>query len=124
MRAASRATAPEVFLSAIATNDLACDGSMLSLPFNISAMVMWISLDRFARAGLDPDRLAVDAITRRPPTRHRAGLRLGDMLRIRALWAEAIGAALAGTKTPQHALDDAVARGNAALRLFQRRTAR
>jgi sn-glycerol 3-phosphate transport system substrate-binding protein len=68
--------------------------------------------------------VAVDAITRRPPTRDTAGLRLGNMLQIRDLWAEEIEAALAGTKTPRHALDDAVARGNAVLRLFQRRTAR
>lgn len=68
--------------------------------------------------------VAVDAITRRPPTPDTAGLRLGNMLQIRDLWAEEIEAALAGTKTPQHALDDAVARGDAVLRLFQRRTAR
>lgn len=69
-------------------------------------------------------RVAVDAITRHPPTRDTAGIRLGNMLQIRDLWAEEIEAALAGTKTPQHALDDAVARGDAVLRLFQRRTAR
>ncbi|WP_083467945.1 sn-glycerol-3-phosphate ABC transporter substrate-binding protein UgpB [Methylobacterium tarhaniae] len=69
-------------------------------------------------------QVAVDAITRRAPTRDTAGLRLGNMLQIRDLWAEEIEAALAGTKTPQHALDDAVARGDAVLRLFQRRTAR
>lgn len=68
--------------------------------------------------------VAVRAIMRREPTRNSAGLRLGNMLQIRDLWAEEIEAALAGAKSPQQALDAAVARGNAVLRLFQRRTAR
>lgn len=68
--------------------------------------------------------VAVRAITNRAPTRNSAGLRLGNMLQIRDLWAEEIEAALEGSKSPQQALDDAVARGNAVLRLFQRRTAR
>ncbi|MEH3144170.1 MAG: sn-glycerol-3-phosphate ABC transporter substrate-binding protein UgpB [Methylobacterium frigidaeris] len=69
-------------------------------------------------------QVAVHAITNRVPIRHTAGLRLGNMLQIRDLWADEIEAALAGTKTPQQALDAAVARGNAVLRLFQRRTVR
>lgn len=60
----------------------------------------------------------------REPTRNSAGLRPGNMLQIRDLRAEELEAALDGSKSPQQALDDAVARGNAVLRLFQRRTAR
>ncbi|KAB1069890.1 sn-glycerol-3-phosphate ABC transporter substrate-binding protein UgpB [Methylobacterium planeticum] len=69
-------------------------------------------------------QIAVRSITNKEPTRNSAGLRLGNMLQIRDLWSEEIEAALDGSKTPQRALDDAVARGNAVLRLFQRRTAR
>jgi sn-glycerol 3-phosphate transport system substrate-binding protein len=69
-------------------------------------------------------QVAVRAIMNREPTRNSAGLRLGNMLQIRDLWAEEIEAALDGSKSAQQALDDAVSRGNAVLRLFQRRTAR
>lgn len=69
-------------------------------------------------------QVAVQGLTRRPPTRNTAGLRLGNMLQIRDLWAEEIEAALIGTKPPQQALDDAVARGNQVLRVFQQRTRR
>ncbi|WP_445928374.1 sn-glycerol-3-phosphate ABC transporter substrate-binding protein UgpB [Methylobacterium sp. CB376] len=69
-------------------------------------------------------QVAVREITDREPTRETSGLRLGNMLQIRDIWADEIEAALAGTKAPQQALDDAVARGNAVLRLFQRRTSR
>lgn len=68
--------------------------------------------------------VAVESITRRAPTRNSGGLRLGNMLQIRDLWAEEIEAALAGRKTPREALDAAVARGNAVLRIFQQRTGR
>ncbi|MDP4022096.1 sn-glycerol-3-phosphate ABC transporter substrate-binding protein UgpB [Methylobacterium sp. NEAU 140] len=66
-------------------------------------------------------QVAVNALTRRPPTRNSAGLRLGNMLQIRDLWAEEIEAALGGAKPPQRALDDAVSRGNQVLRVFQQR---
>ena len=66
--------------------------------------------------------VAVQELTRRPPTRNTAGLRLGNMLQIRDLWAEELEAALNGAKSPQQALDDAVARGNQVLRVFQQRT--
>jgi len=71
-----------------------------------------------------PLHVAVEELIRRPPTRDTAGLRLGNMLQIRDLWAEEFEAALAGTKSPQQALDAAVARGNQVLRLFQQRTRR
>ena len=71
-----------------------------------------------------PLHVAVDSIMRKTPTRASAGLRLGNMLQIRDLWAEEIEAALSGTKSPRQALDDAVRRGNHVLRVFQRRTGR
>ena len=42
------------------------------------------------------------------------------MVQMRDMWAEEIEAALAGTKPPEQALNDAVTRGNAALRQFER----
>lgn len=69
-----------------------------------------------------PLHVAVQELTRRPPTRNTAGLRLGNMLQIRDIWADELEAALNGAKAPQQALDDAVARGNQVLRVFQQRT--
>ena len=56
----------------------------------------------------------------KPPTENSRGLRLGNMVQMRDMWAEEIEAALAGTKAPKQALDDAVARGNAVLRQFEK----
>jgi sn-glycerol 3-phosphate transport system substrate-binding protein len=66
--------------------------------------------------------VAVQELTRRRPTRNTAGLRLGNMLQIRDIWADELEAALNGAKSPRQALDDAVARGNQVLRIFQQRT--
>ncbi|GJE60233.1 sn-glycerol-3-phosphate ABC transporter substrate-binding protein UgpB [Methylobacterium trifolii] len=70
-----------------------------------------------------PLRTAIESVTRKRPTPNSSGLRLGNMLQIRDIWAEEIEAALNGAKTAQQALDDAVARGNEVLRLFRQRTA-
>ena len=42
------------------------------------------------------------------------------MVQMRDIWAEEIEAALAGQKTAKEALDNAVARGNAMLRTFEK----
>ena len=59
-------------------------------------------------------------LTNKPPTENSRGLRLGNLVQMRDMWAEEIEAALAGTKAPKQALDDAVARGNAVLRQFEK----
>jgi sn-glycerol 3-phosphate transport system substrate-binding protein len=59
-------------------------------------------------------------LTNKPPTENSRGLRLGNLVQIRDVWAEEIEAALAGTKTAKQALDAAVSRGNAILRQFER----
>lgn len=59
-------------------------------------------------------------LTGKEPTENSRGLRLGNLVQIRDMWAEEIEAALAGKKTAQQAMDDAVARGNAELRKFER----
>jgi sn-glycerol 3-phosphate transport system substrate-binding protein len=59
-------------------------------------------------------------LTNKPPTENSRGLRLGNMVQMRDMWAEEMEAALAGKKTAKQALDDAVARGNAVLRQFEK----
>ena len=63
-------------------------------------------------------------LTLKPPTENSAGLRFGNLVQIRDIWAEEIEAALSGQKTAQKALDDAVARGNQSLRQFERAVSR
>ncbi|MBN8956787.1 MAG: sn-glycerol-3-phosphate ABC transporter substrate-binding protein UgpB [Rhizobiales bacterium] len=59
-------------------------------------------------------------LTNKEPTENSRGLRLGNMVQLRDVWAEEIEAALSGKKTAKEALDAAVARGNAMLRQFER----
>lgn len=67
-------------------------------------------------------RVALQSVLHKPPTQNSSGLRLGNMLQMRDIWAEELEAALRGNKSPKAALDAAVSRGNQVLRLFQRRT--
>lgn len=66
----------------------------------------------------------IKELTNKPPTVNSRGLRLGNLVQIRDMWAEEIEQALNGQKTPQAALDAAVERGNAALRQFERTVSR
>jgi sn-glycerol 3-phosphate transport system substrate-binding protein len=54
------------------------------------------------------------------PTENSRGLRLGNMVQLRDVWAEEIEQALAGKKTAKQALDAAVERGNQMLRQFEK----
>ena len=63
-------------------------------------------------------------LTLKAPTENSAGLRFGNLVQIRDIWAEEIEAALSGQKSAQKALDDAVARGNQSLRQFERTVSR
>jgi sn-glycerol 3-phosphate transport system substrate-binding protein len=63
-------------------------------------------------------------LTNKPPTEYSRGLRLGNLVQIRDMWAEEIEQALSGQKTAQQALDAAVERGDAALRQFERTVSR
>ena len=63
-------------------------------------------------------------LTNKEPTANSRGLRLGNMVQLRDVWAEEFEAALAGKKTAKEALDAAVARGNAMLRQFERTISR
>lgn len=63
-------------------------------------------------------------LTNKPPTENSRGLRFGNMVQMRDVWAEEIEQALAGKKGAQEALDAAVQRGNAILRQFERTAAR
>jgi sn-glycerol 3-phosphate transport system substrate-binding protein len=63
-------------------------------------------------------------LNNKEPTDNSRGLRLGNMVQLRDVWAEEIEAALAGTKPAKQALDDAVSRGNQMLRQFEKTVAR
>src|SRR5690349_6015781 len=63
-------------------------------------------------------------LTNKEPTENSRGLRLGNMVQLRDVWAEEIEAALAGKKSAKEALDAAVSRGNAMLRQFERTVAK
>ncbi len=64
--------------------------------------------------------VAVKELNLNPPTANSKGLRFGNFVQGRAVIEEEIEAALAGKKTAQAAMDDAVSRGNDILRKFQR----
>ncbi|MDB5621138.1 sn-glycerol-3-phosphate ABC transporter substrate-binding protein UgpB [Tardiphaga sp.] len=63
-------------------------------------------------------------LTNKEPTENSRGLRLGNMVQLRDIWAEEIETALAGKKTAKQALDNAVARGNVMLRQFEKTVSR
>jgi sn-glycerol 3-phosphate transport system substrate-binding protein len=63
-------------------------------------------------------------LTNKEPTDNSRGLRLGNMVQLREVWAEEFESALSGKKTAKQALDDAVSRGNAMLRQFERTVSR
>jgi len=59
-------------------------------------------------------------LTNKEPTENSRGLRFGNMVQMRDVWAEEIEAALDGKKSAKEALDTAVSRGNAMLRTFEK----
>ena len=63
-------------------------------------------------------------LTNKAPTENSRGLRFGNMVQMRDVWAEEIEQALAGKKGAQEALDAAVQRGDAILRQFERTAGR
>ena len=63
-------------------------------------------------------------LTNKAPTENSRGLRLGNMVQLRDIWAEEIEQALAGKKTAKQALDAAVERGNVMLRQFEKTAVR
>ncbi|WP_046864227.1 sn-glycerol-3-phosphate ABC transporter substrate-binding protein UgpB [Microvirga massiliensis] len=63
-------------------------------------------------------------LTNKEPTENSRGLRLGNMVQMRDVWAEEMEAALSGQKTAKAALDAAVERGNQMLRQFERTAGR
>jgi sn-glycerol 3-phosphate transport system substrate-binding protein len=63
-------------------------------------------------------------LTNKEPTANSRGVRLGNMVQLRDVWAEEFEAALAGKKSAKEAMDAAVTRGNAMLRQFERTVTR
>jgi sn-glycerol 3-phosphate transport system substrate-binding protein len=66
--------------------------------------------------------VALLQMTGKPPTDNSKGLRFGNMVQIRDVLAEDLEAAFSGKMEAKAALDDAVSRGNALLRQFQKNT--
>jgi len=66
--------------------------------------------------------IPVIQMTAKPPTENSRGLRLGNLVQIRDIIAEDLESAFAGKQDAQSALNDAVKRGNALLRQFERNT--
>ncbi|MBV8776818.1 MAG: sn-glycerol-3-phosphate ABC transporter substrate-binding protein UgpB [Alphaproteobacteria bacterium] len=64
--------------------------------------------------------IAILQMTGKPPTENSRGLRFGNMVQIRDVIAEDLEAAFSGKTEAKAALDDAVSRGNALLRQFQK----
>ncbi|TVQ35654.1 MAG: sn-glycerol-3-phosphate ABC transporter substrate-binding protein, partial [Spirochaetaceae bacterium] len=63
---------------------------------------------------------AIEQITLNPPTENSRGLRFGMFPQIRNVILDGMEAAFTGEMTAQAALDQAVQRGNAILREFER----
>jgi sn-glycerol 3-phosphate transport system substrate-binding protein len=64
--------------------------------------------------------VAVEQLSRKAPTEHSKGLRIGNFVQIRDVVDEELEAVWAGQKTPKQALDAAVERGNRLLADFAR----
>lgn len=64
--------------------------------------------------------ISIRQITLNPPTAHSRGLRLGSFVVIRDIVQDELEQAFAGKKSAKAALDDAVRRGNAILRQFEK----
>ena len=63
--------------------------------------------------------VAIKQITLNPPTENSKGLRFGNYVQVRDVIDQEFQELLAGSKTPQEALDAVVSRGNELLREFQ-----
>ena len=66
----------------------------------------------------------IKELINKEPTENSRGLRFGNLVQIRDIWAEEIEQALAGKKSAKAALDTAVERGNVVLRQFERTAGR
>jgi sn-glycerol 3-phosphate transport system substrate-binding protein len=64
--------------------------------------------------------VAVKEMINKAPTENSRGLRLGNLVQMRDVWADEIEQALTGKKSAQAALDAAAERGNQILRQFER----
>ncbi|MGP9813985.1 sn-glycerol-3-phosphate ABC transporter substrate-binding protein UgpB [Rhodopseudomonas sp. NSM] len=64
--------------------------------------------------------ISIEQMTRKPPTEHSRGLRLGSFVLIRDVIDDELEQAFSGRKSAQAAMDSAVERGNKLLRQFER----
>ena len=88
------------------------------VPVTFPAFELTESLGYYSRhVGTD---LPYRQLTRATPTENSRGLRLGNMPEIRVVIQEELESAFQGRQTAQQAMDNAVLRGNAILRTFER----
>ncbi len=84
--------------------------------------------DKTKASGFYKDKPSLEVplleLTNKEPTDNSRGLRLGNMVQMRDVWAEEIEGALSGKKTAKEALDAAVDRGNQMLRTFEKTVTR
>jgi len=64
--------------------------------------------------------VAIQQLLLKNPTKDSKGIRLGNFVQIRGIIDEELESVWGQKKSPKQALDDAVARGNAELRKFER----
>jgi sn-glycerol 3-phosphate transport system substrate-binding protein len=64
--------------------------------------------------------IAIEQMTRKPPTENSKGLRLGSFVLIRSVIEDELEAAFSGKVTAREALDRAADRGDKLLRQFER----
>ena len=74
----------------------------------------------YSQAPYKGREVAIESLRRTESGRHSRGIRLGNWVQARAALQEEIDKAMAGEKSVQQALDDAVRRGNVLLRRFEK----
>ncbi len=90
------------------------------IPVTTSAYTYLVDKGFYSEAPYKGREVAIESLQRTKPGRHSRGIRLGNWVQARSALQEELDKAMAGEKSVQQALDDAVRRGNALLRRFEK----
>lgn len=90
------------------------------IPVTTSAYNYLVSKGFYQDAPYKGREVAIESLQRTKPGLHSRGIRLGNWVQARAALQEELDKAMAGEKSVQQALDDAVRRGNLLLRRFEK----
>ena len=90
------------------------------VPVTKSAYAYLVNKGFYHQAPFKGREIAIESLRRTQPGRHSRGIRLGNWVQARAALQEELDKAMAGKKSVQQALDDAVRRGNVLLRRFEK----